>query len=1022
MDKKLSIFGILVAFFFLSACSQVSKHLIAGDKYYAEGRSELAFSEYEKAIGLDPKLERDQKFQVKYKRIKGAALFMRGEREAQAKNWDEAVRFLHESLATIEQPDVKSKLEQAIEEASRFHYQRGLELADDASLNEAIDEFKKSLELDPKNPDSRNALDYSKQPEAKVPGEAWQKYEQGLMFSQQKKWNEAEAAFTKAISANTNLVLARIKRQEARKMLILSESAEREGQVALTQKDLDLAIAKAQSALEIYPFLEKAKALLEYASKLRKQAEDEFARSMVALENRQFDLASARLRTVIEMYPKRPRAISKLKQLPSTAAKFFSDQGKHNLCNGQLQIAKASFQKALSYVEKFPEASQGLSDCLLIEARDYWRRQLVGRSLLHAARALDLTPDNSEAQNIVSRATGELLKQCTFKVALEVADLEENQRNVVDVKAALMQEMQYKAPKNFELEATDAVLGLLGKIARTKDDKRLKAFEPPKYHVSVQISGFKVLREPPQVQALSKQYQSGTKRYPNPEYTRIIGEINRLTGQADAINQQMLAKQMMQMQQDQAYQNRQLQRRMLERSPGRGGFDGAIDNFLLGVDSATDSQEQARSGFGQAFDNLGILSSQLGISTAISNLQNQLNQTPAFLEEPIYDYWNYQIETHRKTVRCSLLTQVTRVADQKVVLSVPFDESVKTTATVTQNPNPSIGIPYEELKMPSDEEVRHGLLKTSVSKASAEIISSIQGNYANALLREGAELQRADDLNAAGEILVKFMFVVPKSNENSEQIETVKAWISAHTGLDSLPQGFPDKYSFVRTILHQEIGPTQVPPLGAKLEIVNDEFRKFLGYTSEHGIVVTSVQSNSVAEKAGLKWLDIITEIDGKPAINVETVLGELDKPSVHTLAVFRSGVRLELSIPRAQAEIGKEVLLPTKQDFVSKGADIVGLRTGPVTNLGIELRMPTDEIAKFLGIGEREGLIVTQVTENGLGGKAGLRWGDFIVSAGDIRIRSLNDLYQSLSSSESRMMPLTILRNGKEMRIVMEW
>lgn len=387
MDKTFSSLGILFAFFLLSACSQVSKHLSAGDKYDSEGRCEMAFFEYEKAIGLDPKLDRDEKFQVKYKRTKARSLFAKGEREAQAKNWDEAVRLFRESLAICEQPNFRSKLEEAVHEASRFHYHKGLKLADEGSLSEAIDEFKKSLELDPKNPDSRNALDYTDQPTVKVPGEAWQKYEQGLMFSQEKKWVEAEEAFTKAISANTNLILARVKRQEARRMLTLSESAESEGRAALIQKDLDFAITKARSALEIYPHLEKAKTLLEYASSLKKQAEDEFAHSMVALEKLQFDLATARLKNVIEIYPKHRGAISQLKQLPNTAAQFYSEQGKHNLSKRQLQIAKASFKKALSYVDKYPEALQGLSDCLLIEARDYWRRQLVGWSLLHAARA-----------------------------------------------------------------------------------------------------------------------------------------------------------------------------------------------------------------------------------------------------------------------------------------------------------------------------------------------------------------------------------------------------------------------------------------------------------------------------------------------------------------------------------------------------------------------------------------------------------------------------------------------------------
>ena len=55
---------------------------------------------------------------------------------------------------------------------------------------------------------------------------------------------------------------------------------------------------------------------------------------------------------------------------------------------------------------------------------------------------------------------------------------------------------------------------------------------------------------------------------------------------------------------------------------------------------------------------------------------------------------------------------------------------------------------------------------------------------------------------------------------------------------------------------------------GIRVEQLTDQLREFFGVPGNNGVLVSSVEGNSAAEKAGLKAGDVITAIDGK---NVRT-------------------------------------------------------------------------------------------------------------------------------------------------------
>ncbi len=51
---------------------------------------------------------------------------------------------------------------------------------------------------------------------------------------------------------------------------------------------------------------------------------------------------------------------------------------------------------------------------------------------------------------------------------------------------------------------------------------------------------------------------------------------------------------------------------------------------------------------------------------------------------------------------------------------------------------------------------------------------------------------------------------------------------------------------------------------GIRVEQLTDQLREFFGVPGNNGVLVSSVEANSAAEKAGLKAGDVITAIDGK--------------------------------------------------------------------------------------------------------------------------------------------------------------
>jgi serine protease Do len=82
---------------------------------------------------------------------------------------------------------------------------------------------------------------------------------------------------------------------------------------------------------------------------------------------------------------------------------------------------------------------------------------------------------------------------------------------------------------------------------------------------------------------------------------------------------------------------------------------------------------------------------------------------------------------------------------------------------------------------------------------------------------------------------------------------------------------------------------------GIRVEQMTDQLRDFFGVYGNNGVLVTSVDSASAAEKAGLKAGDVITTIDGKSVQTPAEFSREMRAGSKPTLKVIRDKQEREI-------------------------------------------------------------------------------------------------------------------------------
>ncbi|HHL31767.1 MAG TPA: Do family serine endopeptidase, partial [Oceanospirillales bacterium] len=166
--------------------------------------------------------------------------------------------------------------------------------------------------------------------------------------------------------------------------------------------------------------------------------------------------------------------------------------------------------------------------------------------------------------------------------------------------------------------------------------------------------------------------------------------------------------------------------------------------------------------------------------------------------------------------------------------------------------------------------------------------------------------------------------------------------------------------------------------LGVNIQPVTQKMADYLGLKTPHGALVTNVNKDSAAEKAGIKVQDVIIEFNG---LNVET--SSSLPPLVGSV---QPGTEVELNIIRD----GDYKIIKAKLDGL-EGDQALAVTASNDSNkldLGFEIANLTDDMKQQLDIDA--GIIVKQINERNVQ-RAGLRVQDVIIKIGKTKVKNVN-------------------------------
>ncbi len=215
--------------------------------------------------------------------------------------------------------------------------------------------------------------------------------------------------------------------------------------------------------------------------------------------------------------------------------------------------------------------------------------------------------------------------------------------------------------------------------------------------------------------------------------------------------------------------------------------------------------------------------------------------------------------------------------------------------------------------------------------------------------------------------------------------------------------GFAIPSSLADRMMRQlvEFGTVRRGSLGMSVQDITERLARAFDVGQKQGVLVTSVDADSPADRAGLQAGDIIT------ALNGDRITSQKQFQNYEGLIELDSKVAIDYL--RNDGE--KQALtLITEADR----NEIKGKELHPLLNGAVLSNLPVKYKDRF------QGVLIEQIERGSKPWKLGLRTGDLITSINKSEINSLKQLSQSVERS-SKVPLLNIYRNGRNYLLLLE-
>jgi len=209
-------------------------------------------------------------------------------------------------------------------------------------------------------------------------------------------------------------------------------------------------------------------------------------------------------------------------------------------------------------------------------------------------------------------------------------------------------------------------------------------------------------------------------------------------------------------------------------------------------------------------------------------------------------------------------------------------------------------------------------------------------------------------------------------------------------------------------------------------EVTADKAKEFK-LPAERGVLLTEVEADSPAAKAGLKPNDVVTEYNGQRiegTAQFRRLVRETPAGRTVQLTVWREGraqrISVQLGSFRDHFHSHLRDFAPRNFDFHIEMPEMDGrFFVSRTPTLGISAEDLSGQLGSYFGAPDGEGILVHEVKAGTPAEKAGLKAGDVIIKVDGERVRNVGELREKLREKrEKKTVNLAVLRKGTEMSL----